>query len=248
VIYKNKKDQGLLTLVFFVIKSLRTEESVSRVTETGKDISVLVETSVKGRNVDIDVGMRLGNSGNSLGSTDYCHKLDMLTTSVLEKLYCVARASTRCKHRIYNYDQLILYSDGKLAIIGLRLKSLLVSVHTDMSDLSERKQNVDTVYHSQTRAKYGNYNYRIIGNNSLSADLKRGLDLDLGGGYTLFKALIGHQRGYLLHQLTKFLHTGTLVTEYSYLVTDKGMIKDYNIVVIFHFIYLPPQYYLSEAF
>ena len=37
------------------------EEAVARISESGKDVSVFVEATVEGRDVDHNVGMRLGN-------------------------------------------------------------------------------------------------------------------------------------------------------------------------------------------
>ena len=141
-------------------KLFRSEKSIACVAETGKNISVLVKASVKRGNVNIYVGVRLCNLRNTLGSTDYCHKLYLLTATRLEKLYSITSASARCEHRVYQKHELVFNALRQLAVIRLRLESLLVSVHSNMSYSCRGKENVDSVYHSESCTEYGNDNFR----------------------------------------------------------------------------------------
>lgn len=68
-------------------KLLRAEDSVARVAETGADIGVLVELSVEVADVELDVGMRLHQRADALGSGDDGHELDLSAAVLLDEVY-----------------------------------------------------------------------------------------------------------------------------------------------------------------
>ena len=130
-----------------------SEKSVAGVAETGENVAVFVEATVEGRDVDIYVGMSLGNTGNSFGSADDRHKLNMLTASVLEELDSIASTSAGCKHGVDYENYLFLDVNRKLAVVGLGFEGLLIAIHADMSDASRGEENVNSVYHTETCAE-----------------------------------------------------------------------------------------------
>ena len=61
-----------------------SEETVSRIAQSGKDISILVEATVQGGDKDVNIGVGLRHTGNPFGGADDCHELDVLASAVLQ--------------------------------------------------------------------------------------------------------------------------------------------------------------------
>ena len=160
------------------------EEAVARISESGKDISVFVQASIQGGNVDFNVGMSLCNAGNTLGCTDDCHKLNILAAAFFEHIYGIAGAATGGKHWVDDQNEFIFNAFGKFAIIFLGLQGLLVSVKTDMANFSRREENVNSVYHTEACSKDRNNDYCVILNHILSTGFKGSLDLTFNGRNT----------------------------------------------------------------
>ena len=87
---------------------------------------------------------------HTLGRTDDCKELDVLAAAFFQKRDGVARAAARCEHRIYEHNDFFVDSDGKFAVIFLRLERLLVTIHTDMSDLCGGEQRQNSVDHAES--------------------------------------------------------------------------------------------------
>ena len=195
---------------------------------------MLVEASIHGGNVNIHVGVLLRHPGNALGRADDGHEFDMLAALFLQKADGVAGAAARGKHGIHHHDQLILNAHGKLAVVRIGLQRFLVSVHADVPHLGGGKQHVHAVDHAESRAQDRNDDDGVILHHPLAADLQGGLHLDLRGGHALLQALVGHQRGDLLHQLPEFLHAGALVAENGDLMADQRMIENNDVFIVLH--------------
>ena len=69
--------------MFITLLLFCAEQSVARIAETGKDISVLVKATVKRGNENVHVGVRFRNARNTLGCADDRHKLNVLTAALL---------------------------------------------------------------------------------------------------------------------------------------------------------------------
>jgi CTP:phosphocholine cytidylyltransferase-like protein len=89
-----------------------TEKSVACVAKTWENISVLVELTVKCRDVNGNVGVLGGNLCNALRRADYRHKLYLLAAPALERRDSVTSRAARCEHWIDDKYRFILYSFG----------------------------------------------------------------------------------------------------------------------------------------
>ena len=158
------------------------EEAVACVAETGENVAMLVQATVKGGNVDVYVRMGFRNLGNALGRTDDRHELNVLAALILQELNSVACASARCKHGVNDENQLVLNSLGKLTVVGLGNQRFFISVHTDMANLGRGEENVYTVYHAESGTENGHDYKRIVLYDRLCAGLKRSFNLDLYRG------------------------------------------------------------------
>ncbi len=131
------------------IRLLCSEDPVSGISETGKDISIVVEFAVNTADIYLDIGMSLGELLNALRCSDNAHELDVLTAVTLDGINGINSASACSEHRIHDYDQSLVDRIRKLTIIIMRLMSNRVSVQTDMTYLSKRCESLNAGNHSQ---------------------------------------------------------------------------------------------------
>ena len=87
---------------------LRTEYSVTRISESRTDICILIQTSVKISYIYFNIGMSLGQSFQTFRCCNYTHKLYMLSAALLNEINRFNSRSAGSKHRIEkNYKSLL---------------------------------------------------------------------------------------------------------------------------------------------
>ena len=131
----NKKALLHAVLFYYQIFLLRSEYPVAGVAQTGADIGVLVELSVQMADVDLNVGVRLGQHLEALGSGDDAHEFYALSALLLNKGDSVDGGAAGGQHGVQDYDGALIYAFRKLAVIFMGDVGLGVAVHSDVAHL-----------------------------------------------------------------------------------------------------------------
>ena len=165
------------TRICFVLH--RAEDTVAGDAETGDDVAVLVELLIEAAAVELNVGMRVHQALDADGGGDDGHELDVLAAALLDEVDRGAGASARREHRIEQDDEALVDVLGQLAVIFMGLKSLVIAIKADMSDLRGGHERVDAVDHSQTGAEDGDDGELLAGDDGGDGLGNGRLDLDL---------------------------------------------------------------------
>ena len=205
------------------LSSNSTENSVACVTETGNDISVIVELFVKRCGEDIDIGVILLNLCNAFGCGNEAHELDMLTAVLLELCQSIACRAARSEHRIDENDNSLVDICGELTIICYGKVSFGITVKTDMSYLCNRNEIEKSVNHADSCSEDRNDSKLFTRYRVCLGLADGGLDSDL------FKRkvagqLISHKHCDLIKKLAEILGACLFVSHNGELVRDQGMV------------------------
>ena len=88
-----------------------------------------------------------------------------------------------------------------------------ITVESHMANLCGRNQGQNTVYHSKAGTKHRNDSQFFTGDKGSLAGLDRSLNLHILGR-KIAERLVAHKNSDLLHQLTKLVGSGILVSQH----------------------------------
>lgn len=211
----------------------RAEQSITGITETGQNVTVLVELTIHGRYVDLDIGMCFSNCFDAFRYAYDAHKTNFFASAFFEEVYCAYSTAAGSKHGVEEDSNAIFDALGKFAVILVGFEGLFVTIKTDVSYSCIGEESVYTVYHSKTCAEDRYDSYCAVCNHCLLGELEGSLNHNLFGG-NVFERFVYHEGGDFFDEFAEELHAGLFVAEYCYFMLDKGMIEYRYVGIFFH--------------
>ena len=101
--------------------------TVSGVSQTGHDIANVIQGLIERRHVDVDVGVRLGELEQAVGSRDNTDIGEARDIAPLQDIDGIDGGSTCCQHRIYGVGNLEINFVRELIIVLHGLQGMLIA-------------------------------------------------------------------------------------------------------------------------
>ena len=89
---------------------------------------MVIETTVKVSDINLDIRMILAKSLQAFRSSNDTHEFYVLTAMLLDEINCFRAGTAGCKHRIQDNDGSLVNGFRKLAVIFVGLVSFGITV------------------------------------------------------------------------------------------------------------------------
>src|SRR6266550_542180 len=200
------------------------EQPIAPVCQPRQDVAVVVELAVERGGEDGDVGVGLEHAPHALGRGDEAEEADPLGAGVLERAHGVRRRAAGGEHGIEHEEIARVFARWDFEIVVDRLERVVLTVDADVADAGRRDELRDALDHAESGAQDRHEGELLPRYADAPHALERGFHLR-GLERQVFRHLVRHEHGDLVHELLEIPRGGVLVPQDRELVLNQRVIE-----------------------
>ena len=202
-----------------------TEQPVTGVAESGKDVADLVQLPIERRGQDGHIGMLGREAGDPFRRGYEAEKAYARGAGALEGGDRRRRTPAGGEHRIEEEKVPLPGVTGHLEVVVDRFKRVVVAVQADMAHARGGDEAQDALHHTEPRAENRDQGELLPSNGPSGGGFEgrvdgHGLEGEIAGG------LVGHEHGDFVHELLEHLGRRRAITQERELVADERVVDD----------------------
>jgi hypothetical protein len=204
------------------VKSPGSEQAITGVAESGKDVSVLVELAVERCANDRYVGMCVMHALHADGRGDETEETNALCAGAFERVDRGDRAAAGGEHRIEQQELTLGRIAGNFEVIVDRFERVVIAIESDVSDARRRHELENAFDHSEPGAEDWHERELLAGDALADGSLEGRVDRDVFER-EVGRGLVGHEHRDLVDEFLENLRRRAAVAENRDLVLDERM-------------------------